>query len=110
LAFCFYFLEGKDGLRKYSSTVLGRYLEPQVHVGSWFSGSAGKWDWVANGVLMGAYHWHQPWGMAMNIVASVFLFALPARLFRSTWMAIIVHALQYLIFIPLILAIVLGLA
>jgi membrane protease YdiL (CAAX protease family) len=73
-------------------------------------GAFGKWDWVANGVLMGAYHWHQPWAMAGTIVASVFLFAFPARLFRSTWMALITHALQYLLFIPLILAIVLGLA
>jgi membrane protease YdiL (CAAX protease family) len=72
-------------------------------------GTFGKWDWVVNGVLMGAYHWHQPWTIAGTILASTLLFALPARLFRSTWMAIIAHALQYLILIPLILAIVLGL-
>ena len=24
-------------------------------------GVFGKWDWLANGVLMGAYHFHQPW-------------------------------------------------
>ncbi len=24
-------------------------------------GVFGKGDWVVNGVLMGAYHWHQPW-------------------------------------------------
>ena len=73
-------------------------------------GTFGKWDWVANGVLMGAYHWHQPWGMAGAILASTLLFALPARLFRSSWMAIIAHSIQYLFYIPLILAVVLGLA
>jgi membrane protease YdiL (CAAX protease family) len=73
-------------------------------------GTFGKWDWVVNGVLMGAYHWHQPWTIAGTILASTLLFALPARLFRSSWMAIIAHSIQYLFFIPMILAVVLGLA
>ena len=45
-------------------------------------GTFGKWDWVVNGVLMGAYHWHQPWTIAGAIVANIFLFALPTRLLR----------------------------
>jgi membrane protease YdiL (CAAX protease family) len=70
----------------------------------------GKWDWVANGVLMGAYHWHQPWGIPGNIVAAVFFFAFPAKRFRSNWMTIIAHSMQYLLVIPMLLALVLGLA
>jgi membrane protease YdiL (CAAX protease family) len=73
-------------------------------------GAFGKWDWVANGVLMGAYHWHQPWGIPGNIVAAVFFFALPAKRFRCTWIAIILHSLQYLLILPMLLALVLGLA
>ncbi|NIV28676.1 MAG: CPBP family intramembrane metalloprotease [Anaerolineae bacterium] len=72
-------------------------------------GVFGKWDWVANGVLMGAYHWHQPWMILAGMVTSVLCFALPAKRFRSTWLAIVVHSLQYLIILPMILAVVLGL-
>jgi hypothetical protein len=31
-------------------------------------GVFGKWDWVANGVLFGFYHLHQPWGILSNVV------------------------------------------
>jgi membrane protease YdiL (CAAX protease family) len=73
-------------------------------------GVFGKWDWVANGLLMGAYHWHQPWMIASGaLIASPLLFALPARRFRSIWMSIIVHSAQFLILIPMMLALVLGL-
>ena len=74
------------------------------------NGVFGKWDWVANGVLFGVYHLHQPWGMLTLIIGSVFLLALPARRFRSTWMAIIVHSGQSVFLLFLILGLVLGLA
>lgn len=73
-------------------------------------GVFGQWDWVANGVLMGVYHLHQPWGIPGNIVAAVFFFALPAKRFRSIWMAIIPHSIQIVFLGFLILGIVLGLA
>ena len=73
-------------------------------------GVFGKWDWVANGVLMGAYHWHQPWMIPGGIVAAALFFALPAKRFQSTWMAIIAHSIQIVIFGFLILGLVLGLA
>jgi hypothetical protein len=41
------------------------------------AGVFGKWDWVANGILMGVYHLHQPWGILTNTVGSVFLLSLP---------------------------------
>ena len=70
----------------------------------------GRWDWLANGVLFGMYHLHQPWGMLGNIGAGALLYALPARQFRSTWMSVIVHSVQSVYFLFLILGLVLGLA
>jgi membrane protease YdiL (CAAX protease family) len=74
------------------------------------NGMFGRWDWVANGVLFGIYHLHQPWGILTSIIGGVFLFALPAKRFRSTWMAVIVHSGQSVFFLFLILGLVLGLA
>jgi membrane protease YdiL (CAAX protease family) len=69
-----------------------------------------KWDWVANGVLHGAYHFHQPWGLLGSIVSGVFLYAFPSKRFRSTWMGIIIHSGQSALFFFLMLGLVLGLA
>ena len=74
------------------------------------NGVFGKWDWVANGFIFGLYHLHQPWTILASIIDGIFLFALPTRIFRSTWMAIILHSLQSVFFLFLILGIVLGLA
>ncbi|MCI0691664.1 CPBP family intramembrane metalloprotease [candidate division KSB1 bacterium] len=74
------------------------------------SGVFGKWDWVANGALFGAYHLHQPWSILGGSVNSILVFALPAKLFRSTWMSIIVHSGQSIFFGVLILGLILGLA
>jgi uncharacterized protein len=70
----------------------------------------GRWDWLANGVLFGAYHLHQPWGILGSIGTGALLYALPARRFRSTWMSVIVHSAQSVYFLFLILGLVLGLA
>ena len=53
----------------------------------------GRADWAANGVLMGAYHLHQPWSIPTSIVAGL-LMAYPTRRFRSAWMGIIVHSMR----------------
>ena len=73
-------------------------------------GVFGRWSWVANGVLHGFYHIHQPWGIAGSVVSCVFLYAFPSWRFRSTWMGIIVHSGQSVFFSFVILAVVLGLA
>jgi membrane protease YdiL (CAAX protease family) len=73
-------------------------------------GVFGRWSWVANGVLFGVYHLHQPWGILTSLLGGVFLFALPAWRFRSTWLAVIVHSGQSVFFSVLILGVVLGLA
>ena len=69
-----------------------------------------KYDWVANGILMGAYHWHQPWSIPSAIISSVFVFSLASKRYKSTWMGIALHSVQSVIFIFLIFGIVLGVA
>lgn len=73
-------------------------------------GVFGRWSWLANGVLHGFYHIHQPWGIAASVVSGVFLYAFPSWRFRSTWMGIIVHSAQSVYFAFLMLGVVLGLA
>ena len=73
-------------------------------------GVFGSWDWVANGVLFGLYHVAQPWGMPSSILTGVFLLALPARRYRSAWLAIITHSWQSLYIMVIVLGLVLGLA
>jgi membrane protease YdiL (CAAX protease family) len=72
-------------------------------------GAFGKWDWVANGVLFGLYHLHEPWVILPAALDGAIIFSLPVSRFRSTWLSIIVHAAANLILLPLILLVVLGL-
>jgi hypothetical protein len=73
-------------------------------------GVFGKWNWLANGVLFGFYHLHQPWGIVGSIVNGVVFYAFPTWRFRSTWMGVIVHSGQSVYLAFLILGVVLGLA
>ena len=70
-------------------------------------GVFGRRDWVANGVLFGVYHLHQPWSMPSSVVEGVFLEAYPSRRFRSAWMGILVHSLQSVFAILIVLSLVL---
>ena len=72
-------------------------------------GLFGKWDWVANGVMFGLYHLHQPWGLPGNILSGLLL-AFTGKRFRSNWIPIILHSGESVYFIFLILGLVLGLA
>lgn len=73
-------------------------------------GAFSQWSWVANGVLFGFYHLHQPWGIAGSVISGVMLYAFVSWRFQSTWMGIIVHSAQSVYFTFLILGVVLGLA
>ena len=92
------------------NTVLGEeflfrgVLQPKM------GGVFGRWNWLANGVLHGLYHVHQPWGIPGSVISCAFLYAFPSWRFRSTWMGIIVHSAQSVFFSFLILGIVLDLA
>jgi membrane protease YdiL (CAAX protease family) len=72
-------------------------------------GAFGKWSWVANGVLFGLFHLHEPWIILPAALDGAIIFALPVKRFRSTWLAVIAHASANLILLPLILMVVLGL-
>jgi len=72
-------------------------------------GVFGRWSWLANGVLFGLYHLHQPWGIPKSVLTGL-AYAFPAQRFRSTWLAIILHSAQSVYFAVLVLAVVLGLA
>jgi membrane protease YdiL (CAAX protease family) len=73
-------------------------------------GVFGRWSWVANGVIFGFYHLHQPWGILGTIISTTFFLSLPAWRCRSTWMSIVIHSAQSVYLAFLILGIVLGLA
>jgi membrane protease YdiL (CAAX protease family) len=72
-------------------------------------GVFGRWSWVANSVLFGLYHVHQPWGILDSILSGL-LYTYPAYRYRSTWMSIILHSAQSVFFAFLVLGVVLGLA
>ena len=73
------------------------------------AGVFGKWDWVANGVLFGFYHLHQPWGILSNVLFGLIV-AFSGKRFRSNWFPIILHSGQGVYFLVLISGLVLGLA
>ena len=73
-------------------------------------GVFGNWSWLANGLLFGLYHVHQPWGIFGAVVTGVFLYALPSWRFRSTWMGIILHSAETVYFGFLLFGVVSGLA
>ena len=73
------------------------------------AGVFGKWDWVANGVIFGFYHLHQPWGILLSVMTGL-IYAFSAKRFRSNWFPIILHSGQSVYLLFLILGLVLGLA
>jgi membrane protease YdiL (CAAX protease family) len=72
-------------------------------------GVFGTWDWVANAVIFGFYHLHQPWGIPGSILSGL-MYAFTAGRYRTTWFSVILHSGQSLFFLFLILGLVLGLA
>ena len=72
-------------------------------------GVFGRWDWVANGVVFGLYHLHQPWGIPGNILFGC-LMAFTGKRYRSNWFPITLHSGQAFYFGFLILGLILGLA
>ena len=72
-------------------------------------GVFGRGSWVANGILFGFYHVHQPWGI-LNSVLTGLLYGFSAYRYRSTWMSIILHSAQNVFLAFLVLGVVLGLA
>ena len=72
-------------------------------------GVFGKWDWVANGLIFGLYHIHQPWGIPSSILTGL-IYAFSAKRFRTTWFSIVLHSGQSIFMMFLMLGLVLGMA
>ena len=68
----------------------------------------GRGDVVANGVLYGFYHLHQPWSIPASVLANSFFMGFPTRRWQSAWMGIIVHSGQSVFVIFALLPLVLG--
>ncbi|MBK9734336.1 MAG: CPBP family intramembrane metalloprotease [Saprospiraceae bacterium] len=74
------------------------------------NGVFGRWDWLANGVLFGFYHLHKPQIMLSTALYFGLVFALPSKIFQSSWMAVIIHGLEGVLGIIVILGVILGLS
>lgn len=92
------------------NTVLGEELLFRGVLLPKMRGVFGRADWLANGVLFGLYHLHQPWSILRSILTGTLAYALPSRMFRSTFMGIVVHSAETVFFIVLATGLVLGLA
>ena len=71
-------------------------------------GAFGRWSWIANGVLFGLYHIHQPWSITESVVGGSLFLAYPSWRLQSTWMGVIVHSAQSVFIALLVLGVVLG--
>lgn len=65
----------------------------------------GKGDWVANTLLFGLYHLHQPWSIPSGITTGLVL-SYTTRRWRSAWLGIIAHSGQSVFFTILLFALV----
>ena len=74
------------------------------------NGVFGKWDWFINGILFGLYHLHKPQIILSTALYFGLVFALPSKLFQSSWMAVIIHGLEGVLGVVVILGIILGLS
>jgi membrane protease YdiL (CAAX protease family) len=92
------------------NTVIGEELLFRGFLLPRMAAAFGRWDWLANGILFGFYHWHQPWGMLGSVIDGSLLYALPSGRFKSSWFGIVVHSGQSVYFLLLLLGLVLGLA
>jgi membrane protease YdiL (CAAX protease family) len=88
------------------NTVLGEellvrgLLLPRMH------GAFGDRDWLANGVLFATYHLHMPWVIPISLLLDPFLFAYPAKRYRSALLGIVVHSAQTVVISLLVLSVV----
>ena len=88
------------------NTVLGEELLFRGYLLPRMNGAFGRRDWLANGVLFGAYHVHMPWAIPASIFDG-FIFAYPSKRYRSALIGIAVHSAQSVVFIGLTLSLVL---
>jgi membrane protease YdiL (CAAX protease family) len=92
------------------NTILGEELLFRGILLPKMRGAFGKADWVANGLLFGVYHLHQPWTIFGSALEGIFCLAFPSRRYRSSVMGMVMHSGQTVFFIIVALGLVLGLA
>ncbi|ABP52655.1 CPBP family intramembrane glutamic endopeptidase [Salinispora tropica] len=73
-------------------------------------GVFGSADWLANGVLFGLYHVHQPWTAGGIMLTSGLIMSLPVRRYRSMWLSVIPHSIQTVIVFGMLLGLMRGTA
>lgn len=88
------------------NTVLGEELLFRGLLLPRMNGVFGRFDWVANGVLFGAYHLHMPWAIPTAMLDTIAL-AYPSRRYQSAWMGIIIHSAQSVVIVVATVAVVL---
>ena len=88
------------------NTILGEELLFRGVLLPKMEGVFGRGSWVANGILFGLYHVHQPW-VIPNAVLTGFLYTFPAYRYRSIWMSIIIHSAQSVYFASFVLEVAL---
>jgi uncharacterized protein len=69
------------------------------------NGAFGDRDWLANGILFGAYHLHVPWVIPISML-DAFVLAYPTKRFRSAWIGIAVHSAQSVVIGLMVLGLV----
>ena len=67
----------------------------------------GRWAFLGNGLLFAAYHAHKFW-MIPALIPSCIAYALPAQVFRSNWMSLILHGLEGVILMWVVISVVSG--
>jgi membrane protease YdiL (CAAX protease family) len=91
------------------NTILGEELLFRGVLLPKMEGVFGRRCWVANSILFGLYHLHQPWGIPNSILTGL-MYTFPAYRYRSTWLSIILHSAQSVYLTFLVFGAVLGLA
>lgn len=100
------FLEGAWGwyglvLAMLVFTIAGEELLFRGYLLPRMNGAFGRGDWVANGLLFAGYHLHVPWAMPATLF-DMFTVSYPTKRYRSTWIGIVVHGTQSVVFAILI--------
>jgi membrane protease YdiL (CAAX protease family) len=88
------------------NTVLGEELLFRGLLLPRMRGAFGRYDWIVNAVLFGAYHLHQPWSIPGSMLDGMAM-SYPSRRWRSVWMGVAVHSSQSLFLLALLLTLVL---
>ena len=74
------------------------------------NGVFGRWDWFFTGILFGFYHLHKPQIILSTALYFGFVFAFPSKLFKSNWMAVIIHGMEGVLGLIMVLGAILGLS